>query len=209
MASKLSALKILDRFLFQQIDEFKKNPQYQKVVTDLGNLGELEYKYITYISSFFVIFSPMIIVFIMYNSNINYKEEIKTKDLIYTNINSYIQKSNAIKVIGRAFISPSSFENKNQFNSKLEQILTQNDIKSGSFLVKEFNILNGKFNIVHSQAVITFKDMALENLSRVMIDLMQNLKVKVESFTTNIDNKNKLLSGEISVLHYGRSENQE
>ncbi|MDA9793307.1 hypothetical protein N9B72_01855 [Bacteriovoracaceae bacterium] len=202
-------LKELDQAIFNQIDEIKSHHNYEKVKELLAQVDE-EYKEPLKIIStllFFLIPTLIIVIFLGINSTI--KSELAIRKDIIKHAGQILGNKDMISKSSRGILSPTSIENFNTFNSKVSSTLSSAGIDLGKIQVSDFQSKKLSPTIVKSHAKIRISDITTKQLADVIKSLTTRAKMKVSTVSFKRNNRKKLITGTMTLNHFGKKSTSE
>lgn len=202
---KNSISKIIDKKLFEGVDQLKSTPQYNQVSAQLESIPEDYGKYINQLITYTLSFFPLVILLIMgiyfmlAQSTISDKREL-LETLIETNSLSSEATQYEKSLVGKLNIAELP-----DMKNSLNRLARQQGIDPNSVSVETFNTQRiGGMN--KSTANIRISNLKTPELIGLLRVLVVTEKFKVESI--DLKRKNNSISGTISLLHFGKQEVQ-
>lgn len=195
--------KIIDQQLFKLIDQLKATPQYSQFTSQLESIPEDYGKYVnqglTYFLSFFplILLAAMAIYFAMAQSTISDKREL-LKQLVETSSLATEVSQYERSLIGRLKIS-----SLNDMKAQINRLASMQGINSGDISVETFNT-ESIGGITKSKASLKISNLNTPDLMALLRVLAVNEKFKINSL--NLKRTTDSISGQISLIHFGRQE---
>lgn len=202
---KNSISKIIDKKLFEGIDQLKSTPQYNQVSAQLEAIPEEYGKYINQLITYTLSFFPLLILFIMTIYFAIAQTKISDKrELLETLIETNSLSSEALQY-ERSLVGKVQISELGEMNSTINALASAQGINPKSISVESFDTQRiGTMNK-------SMADIRLSNLNTPeLISILRALAVKGKFKIQNIDllRKNNSISGNISLLHFGKPEVQ-
>lgn len=106
MKEKVHIFKLIDEYLFKQVELLKSSPATQKINEQLSVLTQNQQKYLNQFINIGILLTPLIVVSFIFFGNVSKKNEIETKQEIFDIINTYSSKKSEATRLSRDVISP-------------------------------------------------------------------------------------------------------
>jgi len=196
--------KLIDEYLFKQVDLAKSSPVTQKLNEQLSVLSQTQQKYLNQAINLMILFVPFLIVLIIFIGNSNLKSEIETRQEIFDIIQSYTNKKASVEVMGRSILSPRPVASAQDLQKNIASSLSRTGGDSSKVQVGFFDQLNPSSSIVHSRAQVKFKNLTMTELTGLFTVLQRDLRVAIEKMEVNVFGEEKLLRGFVEVSHYSK-----
>jgi len=202
---KNSISQIIDKKLFEAIDQLKSTPQYNQISAQLESIPEEYGKYVNQFITYTLSFFPLLILFIMAIYFAMAQATLSDKrELLHTLIETNSLSSEAIQyeksLVGKLNISDLA-----TMKNMMNRLAGQQGINANSISVETFDTqLIGGMNK-------SISDIRIANLNTPqLISILRALAVTEKFKIQNIDlkRKNNSISGNISLLHFGKPEVQ-
>ena len=195
--------KIIDQQLFKLIDQLKATPQYSQFTSQLESIPEDYGKYVnqglTYFLSFFplILLAVMAIYFAMAQSTISDKREL---------LNQLVETSSLATEVSqyeRSLIGRLKISSLNDMKAQINRLASMQGINSGDISVETFNT-ESIGGITKSKASLKISNLNTPDLMALLRVLAVNEKFKINSL--NLKRTTDSISGQISLIHFGRQE---
>lgn len=204
MKKRENVFKLIDEYLFKQVDLAKSSPVTQKLNEQLSVLSQTQQKYLNQAINLLILFVPFLVVLIIFIGNSNLKSEIETRQEIFDIIQSYTSKKVNVEAMGRNILSPRPVSSAQDLQRNIASSLTRTGGDSSKVQVGFFDQLTPSSSIVHSRAQVKFKSLTMTELTGLFTVLQRDLKVAIEKMEVNVFGEEKLLRGFVEVSHYSK-----
>ncbi len=202
---KNSISKIIDKQLFKWVDQLKATPQYSQFSSQLESIPEDYGKYVnqglTYFLSFFpiIILAAMGIYFMIAQGTISDKRDLLNQ-LIDTN-----SLSSEVQMYERSLVGRLKITSLNDMKNEVSRLAAQQGIEASSLSVETFNTETiGGLN--KSKANLKVENLNTPSLIALLRVLAVNEKFKINNLS--LKRTTDSISGNISLIHFGRIEGQ-
>lgn len=202
---KNSLSKIIDKQLFKWVDQLKATAQYSQFSSQLESIPEDYGKYVnqglTYFLSFFpiIILAAMGIYFMIAQGTISDKRELLNQ-LIDTN-----SLSSEVQMYERSLVGRLKITSLNDMKNEVSRLAAQQGIEASSLSVETFNTETiGGLN--KSKANLKVESLNTPALIALLRVLAVNEKFKINNLS--LKRTTDSISGNISLIHFGRIEGQ-
>lgn len=204
MKKREHVFKLIDEYLFKQVDLAKSSPATQKLNEQLSVLSQQQQKYLNQAINLLLLLVPFTIVLIVFIGNASLKSEIDTKQQIFNIINTYASKKANVDNLSRSILSPTAVKSGPDLQSAISNSLRRSGADGSKIQVGFFDQLNPSASIVHSRAQVKFKSLTMTDLTALFTTLQRDLKVSIEKLEVNVFGEEKLLRGFVEVSHYNK-----
>ncbi len=205
--STMSWFKKIDEEIFKKIDQLQNDPTFSKILEAMNSLSEQEKRITQQILSFVFIFTPFLVVLIMFYSNFQLKKTILTKKDVLIEHDIYFSNRETLSAFGPQFLSPIPLLSSGDFESKLSNIISSQNLDADKVKLKNFEILEENNTFVKSLAILSIERFGSMDFSKLLKNLSSSDKFKIQKIQLNKTPENELLSGEIEFLHLGLNRN--
>ena len=204
MKKREHVFKLIDEYLFKQVEIAKSSSATQKLNEQLSVLSQQQQKYLNQAINLLLLLVPFTIVIIIFFGNLSLKSDIDTKQKIFNIINNYANKKTNVDNLSRSILSPTRIKSGKDLQSSLSNSLRRSGADSSNIQVGFFDQLNPSASIVHSQAQVKFKNLTMTDLTALFTALQRDLKVSIEKLDINVFGEEKLLRGFVQISHYNK-----
>jgi hypothetical protein len=199
----------VDGFLFEQIDKLKTTPSYIKFSEQISALDEEIRSPLNQLITLILILVPLALVVLFKWSNLSVEETISQKNEILSMAKSIKQVNNNLASRAGRIIALKGFSNLSEMSNRVRNIMTSSGVDLKKVKVIEFTKIAVGTSILKSTGEIQVSQMTMPDLKNALQALTQKEKFRVDELNLGRSNKNKLLSGKIKVVHFGKGSTQE
>ena len=162
-------------------------------------------KIIKQVSSFFIIFLPIALVFAIFLNNKKIGDRVKFKRDILKTLYSIDSKNRQLSFYENRIASPYKISSKKDLKNRIINVARANSISSQKIVIGNYSQLQGTSRLSQTQAKISFKDLSTKELTKLLAGLVKKEKVKISDMSIKVDTKERLLKGHISVIHFSKT----
>ncbi len=204
MKKREHVFKLIDEYLFKQVDLAKSSPVTQKINEQLSVLSQSQQKYLNQAINLLLFLVPFFVILVLFIGNSSLKTEIETKQEIFDIINSYTSKKANVDSLSRNVLSPRPVTTGQDLQAAIGSSMNSSGGDSSKVQVGFFDQLNPSSSIVHSRAQVKFKSLTMSDLTGLLTALQRDLKVSIEKMDISVFGEEKLLRGFIEISHYSK-----
>lgn len=201
----VSLIKKMDQRIFTQVDRLISDSNYQKLIDRINLLDESVARLVTRSLLITIPIIPLIFVFVIFLFNSSLKSEIAIKNSIKNEIDHYFERESEIQNAAVRVLSTSKIQTESDLLSKLRTALSLRNIPTDKVSLSDF-VMSNSAGITRSIANLNFKEMNISEFSLLTKEILQTERMKINGLDVSRDNNSKLLSGRMSVIHFGRAE---
>ena len=194
-----------DYNIFKQVDAYKSSSFYLQSLDQFNTLDENVQKIIKQVSSFFIIFLPIALVFAIFLNNKKIGDRVKFKKDILKTLYSIDSKNRQLSFYENRIASPYKISSKKDLKNRIINVARANSISSQKIVIGNYSQLQGTSRLSQTQAKISFKDLSTKELTKLLAGLVKKEKVKISDMSIKVDTKERLLKGHISVIHFSKT----
>tara|TARA_Y100001954_G_scaffold52427_1_gene55765 strand:- start:4795 stop:5415 length:621 start_codon:yes stop_codon:yes gene_type:complete len=205
MSKFTSIFKKFDKIIFKQVDAYKSSSFYLQSLDQFNTLDENVQKIIKQVSSFFIIFLPIALVFAIFLNNKKIGDRVKFKRDILKTLYSIDSKNRQLSFYENRIASPYKISSKKDLKNRIINVARANSISSQKIVIGNYSQLQGTSRLSQTQAKISFKDLSTKELTKLLAGLVKKEKVKISDMSIKVDTKERLLKGHISVIHFSKT----
>lgn len=195
--------KVLDNFLFKQVDRYTTSQAYQKIDDAMAPLSEPAQKVVNHGTTLFIIVLPIIISLAMIYSNQQLAANNEHLNKTLALIEEIKQSKRQIEAMSARIISNGTLNSQAELEGKLRAL----NSKGTKVNVISFDsITSGGLN----QAVSTlkFQELTLQDLRTMIETLQMRERMKINRLTIERENSSKKLQGELEITHFSKVLNE-
>ena len=205
MSKFTSIFKKFDKIIFKQVDAYKSSSFYLQSLDQFNTLDENVQKVIKQVSSFFIIFLPIVLVAIIFFNNRKIDERVSFKKDILRTLYSIDSKNKQLSFYENRIASPYKISSKKDLKNRIINVARANSISSQKIVIGNFSQLQGTSRLSQTQAKIRFRGLSTTELTKMLAGLVKKEKVKISDLSIKVDTKERLLKGHISVIHFSKT----
>ena len=204
MSKRPPLFKVLDTFLFKQVDRYSSSQAHQKVVDLLAPLSEPAQKIVNHALTLVLIALPVLITMTMMISNYELSDNNdKLKETLEL-VDDIKQGKREVTAISSQVISNGTLANEADLAKRLRGI----NSKESKVQVISFDSAEaGSLTQVISN--LKFDKLTLQELRNMLETLQVRERVKINRLRINRDNTTKRLAGEIEISHFSKVANSQ
>ncbi|MCO4792345.1 MAG: hypothetical protein KC493_01440 [Bacteriovoracaceae bacterium] len=204
MKKKEHIFKIIDEYLFKQVDLAKSSAFTQKVNEQLSVLSQTQQKYLNQFINIGVFLTPFLIVFFLFMGNSSLKSDIETKQEIFEIINNYSSKKKEVSVVSRNVLSPRPVNSKSDLQRILNSTMNSNNVDSSKVQITFFDQTKPNSDLAQSRAQLKFSRLTMSELTGLYTALLRDLKVKIDKMNVTVGSEDRILNGNLEFAHYSK-----
>lgn len=203
MMKRPPLFKVLDNFLFKQVDRYTTSQAHQKIDDTLSPLSEPAQKVINHGTTLFLIILPIIISLVMIYSNHKLAASNDHLNKTLELIEEIKQSKRQIEAMSARIISNGNLNSQAELEGKLRAL---NNKGTKVNVISFDSITSGGLN----QAVSTlkFQALTLQDLRTMIETLQMRERMKINRLTIERENSSKKLQGELEITHFSKVLNE-
>ena len=206
---KQNPVKQLDEAIFVKIDELKSNPNYEKVKEGLGQIDE-EYKEpLKIISTLLFFMVPTIVLLIFISINNSAKTGIQVKKDIIRYAGEILGNQEMIQKTSRGALAPTAITSFSAFNSQVGQVISSTGVDLGKIQLSDFQTEDISNTVTKSMAMVRLNEITTSQLGSIINSLVVRKRMKISTLSFKRDNKKKLITGTMTLNHFGKRADEE
>lgn len=199
---KYSPLKVLDKIILEQIEQFKESNLAQKLVEQYNIREDHQQKYINFALMIFTIILPLLVCLIFFFIANSASHELALKQEIIEKSSKIVAQKAQMqdytsKVFGGDVSSGASFK------SKISSLLNMKGVDTSKIQINDYDSIESG-GIVNSQAKLKFTGFSDQNLFASVNALFIRENFKLKDIFIEKNPNTKLLDGEFTVLYYSK-----
>ena len=197
----MTLLKNIDLFVFAKLDSFKSSEAYQKTINFVSSFTESQQKMIYNLMAVLIVIPPIAIFLLLGLDTYFAKNSVQTKKEILDHIHSYMHQKDRLTRIGNTVFSLSAPTSTNDLQKKIRSI----GVNENKLTVKNFKkaASTSSKNITSIEANVTFNDLTMEELEKLLTGLTIKQKMRISNL--EINKKKEFLKGSINIMQYGKN----
>ncbi len=203
-----SAFIKIDEFIFQKLDILKNDPGFQKINELLFSLEEKQQKLFAQILTFSLIIIPYIFILVFWwgNSRLRFNQEIKMQ--ILEQISTLNGNKDVKATVSSSYLAPIAILSQEDLDNKIRNLMSSNNIDQSKVRIANFTQASSSSSLSKIEATAVFQNFGTQDFSNFMRTLIDQEKFKILQINMTKDNNTKLLNGEVSLMHLGKSSPQ-
>ncbi|MDB9786760.1 hypothetical protein OAB57_01530 [Bacteriovoracaceae bacterium] len=198
--------KKIDNFLFIKIDELKKTPFFNKYLESLSRFTFESQNIINQITTYLIIFFPIIVTAIFYINVSKKSRELDLKQNILKEATHSLNMKQSIKTLKKTFFTTPPFQNRSDLNNRIKLASNKSRIDLKNISLKSFKSTIAIGNINSTKSDIEFKALSLKELVSLVSFLTKNKQIKINNIKIHKDDKS-LLNGTFNIIKYDELKN--
>lgn len=206
MAKINSLFRPLDEAIFKAVDEIKNQPQFSKISDEIGALPEGQQKIISQVLSTIVVLLPLLIVFFLFNQNIEQKKNIVIKEEIIKLLTETSFKSNELALSSRHIVGTGVINSISDLQRLVKSSLANAGVSQDAITVNEFDQTNAGDSLTRTIATLNFTNLSTQNFTAVLRDLLIQQKMKISALQIEKVNSENYLQGNLEIYHFSSTQ---
>ncbi len=200
MSKRPPLFKVLDTFLFKQVDRYETSQAHQKVADAMAPLSEQGQKIVNHASTIALIILPILLTLGMLISNYQLSSENEKLKETLELVDEIKAQKREVEAISAQIISNGVINKDSELSARLRGLNTKgNKVQVISFDKSEAGSL-GK-----SIASIKFNDLTMQEFKEMIETLQVRERVKINRISVDRNDKTKKLAGELEISHFSKS----
>lgn len=199
MSKRPPLFKVLDTFLFKQVDRYETSQAHQKVADLMAPLSETGQKLVNHSATIGLILLPIVITLTMVISNYGLSNENAQLSNTLDLIEDIKAEKREVGAMSSQIISNGILAQESDLLARLRRLNTKgNKVTVISFDKTEAGSL-GK-----AIAGIKFNDMTMQEFKDMLETLQMRERVKINRLSVDRNGKTKKLAGELEISHFSK-----
>lgn len=200
MSKRPPLFKVIDTFLFKQVDRYETSQTHQKVVDAMAPLSEQGQKVVNHAATLGLIILPVILTVVMMISNYQLSSENDRLQDTLELVDEIKAQKREVEAISSQIISNGTLNKDADLLARLRGLNTKgNKVMVISFDKSEAGSL-GK-----AIAGIKFNDLTMQEFKEMIETLQIRERVKINRISVDRNDKTKKLAGELEISHFSKS----
>jgi len=204
MTEKKPIFRIVDEFVFKQIDSLKNSQPYSDAMRQLNSLPDFQLKLVNQISTLVLVSVPLIIFIVLVIININFNSSLQMKRDLLAEINNHSAAQKQLQSLGRNIISGAALATKGAFSRQVVNSISTSGGNKADIRILDFES-KPKDGIVKASGVVRFTKLSTKVLSSFLADLVDRNKFRVSNLLIKKNIKDNTVNGQVELQHYGRA----
>lgn len=200
-----SFFKKIDTAIFKQIDQFKNDPNFNKISDLFTTLSEQESRLLQQILAFGVIILPYLVVAFLFWGNYQSKKTLQLKKQVLDEYEILSSNRNNLLAQGPSLLAPNSLAGQSDLENRVRNVLSSNSIDQSKVNVSSFDVGMSSSTFTKSTSLIQFNKFGTQDFNMLLRNLIEMEKFKISRVKLKKDVETDLLLGEIELLHLGRN----
>ncbi len=192
----------IDRFIFRKLDTAIKAQFYKKIADNFTDLSEKHQRIVSRILSAISVFTPLILILIVYISSYSIKSKVDTQKKILTSIEDYFSLKSEIADYALKFLSSIPIQSQQDLKRKIRDAGSSYGISSSNVTIDQFEGQTDS-GVIKSTASLSFKELTSDQLAALLENLVNSYKFTITQLEVNKNTKNSL-NGSFSIQHYSK-----
>jgi len=202
---KLPLFKKIDHAIFDNIDKFKKTPNYTNLLDIYNGLEEDQQKALKGGIIFFIFLLPTFLLALVVWQNSSLKDERELRKQIISKANQIIGQKQSLDQVRFNILSPNPIDSDSMMTSRLSGILSSIGIELSKIQIKEFNSLSVSTDIYKSEANVGFNNLSTDELMNIITAMIQREKFKISELDVTRNSSTNLLQGQFHAIHMSQA----
>lgn len=190
----------MDDAIVKGIENLQAGPLYAQVATALDDLDDGFRRIMGQLVGMVIIFSPLIICIVLVSINLYKRFNIETKREILATTQSYVGKKQKVSDSSRRLIATREASSGEQLMDLIKTGLARENISFTNLAIDHFSQNDHEY-ITRTDAQLTFKEMTLANLMKMVQTLSNKLHIRISGVQIDKDEKERL-SGSFDIIYY-------
>lgn len=200
MSKRPPLFKVLDTFLFKQVDRYETSQTHQKVVDAMAPLSEQAQKVLNHATTLVLIVLPVILTLSLMISNYQLSSENDRLNETLELIDEIKAQKSEARAMSSQVISNGTLNNDSDLLARLRGLNTKgNKVTVISFDKSEAGSLSKAI------AGIKFNDLTMQEFKEMVETLQIRERVKINRISVDRNEKTKKLAGELEISHFSQS----
>lgn len=204
MTEKKPIFRIVDEFIFKQVDALKSSQPYQDLIRQMSSLNDFQLKTVNQVISLLFVFIPVLLFIVLWIININFNSDLDKKREILTQINKFSASQKQLQSLGKNIISGAAIMNRGEFMNQISNSMSTAGADRSAVKALNFEA-TPKDGIVNAVGVASFSKISTKVLSNFLSDLAGRSKFRVSALMVKKNIKDNVVSGQVQLQHYGRA----
>ena len=204
MTEKKPIFRIVDEFIFKQVDALKSSQPYQDLIRQMSSLNDFQLKTVNQVISLLFVFIPVLLFIVLWIININFNSDLDKKREILTQINKFSASQKQLQSLGKNIISGAAIMNRGEFKNQISNSMSTAGADRSAVKALNFEA-TPKDGIVNAVGVASFSKISTKVLSNFLSDLAGRSKFRVSALMVKKNIKDNVVSGQVQLQHYGRA----
>lgn len=205
MSTLATFFKNIDEFIFAKVDQLQSNPLFQELVAKYEQLDSKLQKVISFTSTILLIFLPLLIVLFLFISNFSLRSEVNAKKEIFQLINDINANKKTLESVEKNVVSPSKVGSRINLKERIINIMNKIGVAPEKVKIKNFAKPSGPTGqISKAEADLEFRDFSTNNLTQLMLQLLQFEKMKISTIEITKNQKKNSIFGTLHLVHFSK-----
>lgn len=198
----------IDEFIFQKLDLLRADGSFQKINELITTLDENQQKIVAQVLTFSLILIPYMVVATLWWGNHFSKKRLEVKNQILEQISMLNGNKGSLMQVSSTYLAPTPIQSQEDLDNKIRNLMSSVNIDQKKISVHNFSQLSTSSAVAKVEASISFKEFGTQDFSSFMSTLVEKERFKITRISMTKNNTTSLLSGEISLIHLGKTANQ-
>ncbi|MBY0518014.1 MAG: hypothetical protein K2P81_13985 [Bacteriovoracaceae bacterium] len=209
MEEKVSLIKRFDLFVFTKIDEFRKTPNYSKLVNLYGQLEDEQQKVakIALLAATFIL--PFLMVVAMFIGNMTVESDLANRTALVERMQQIIAQNGDIGGLANSLASPTPLNNEGELNGRISSALSSAGVDLSKMRISNFSTNNISPTLSKAEADFKFTGLTTEQLMNIFSTLLQRERFRIASVQIKRNDQTNVLEGQFHGVHYGEIQTQD
>jgi hypothetical protein len=200
--NKISLFKKIDLGLFENIDKFKKTPNYNTLQDFYNSLDEEQQKALKASIIFAFILIPALLISLMWWQNSNLKNDLNLRSQIISKANEILGQKQSLGQAKFSILADSPIDSDSMMVSRLSTILSSMGGDLSKIKIKNFNSSNPSSEVMRTEATLEFSNFSTDELINLVTGMIQNEKFRISQIEINRNPSTNLLQGNFQAIHF-------
>ncbi|MBC7540918.1 MAG: hypothetical protein H7281_19005 [Bacteriovorax sp.] len=195
----------IDEFIFQKLDFFKSDASFQKINELLVSLDEDQQKLFAQLLTFTLIIIPYLFVMTLWWGNHKARVNHDVKSQILEQVSTLNGNKETLANVSSTYLAPVAILGAEDLDNKIRNLMSANSIEQSKVRVLNFTQVSTTSSIAKIEAILSFQNFGTLDFSNFVRTLVEQEKFKVLRISLIKNKTTNLLSGEVSLMHLGKS----
>ena len=204
-----SLFKIIDTFLFKQVDQFLESQSYQKISEKLSELDSHTQKSLNHLLNFVIILIPCLFVFLFYQGNQTLKEELQIKKDTLSSIHNFRQYKAQVDALSISLNSPVSISSRSDLESKISTRTRNLNIPANKLRIQDFESHMSSDTLMETIVKFNLSEMTMTQFSNFLTIALNEFRMKASVIDLSLNSSTDLIGGMLEFIHLAKVETSE
>ncbi len=209
MEDRLPLFKRIDSLIFRQLDEFRRKPEYAKVVEFYGGLedeAQKALKWVILVSTFAL---PALVLLFVYAQNWQIASEVEARTALVERMQQIITQNSEVGGLSQQIAAPMALGSESDLTGRLSGVLSTSGIDLSKLQVSNFTTEPISPLLTRSEADFKFDGLSTDQLMALFTGLIQRERFRISAVRITRNDGTNLLDGTFRAVHFGEVQPQD